>query len=330
MAGTVLIPLPVAVSVFRAPADRRDALRAARDKATGVLKGKHRRALDSTGRRGRARATPATTGRCGWRVASSRAMSRDDSDEAYVIDLCNAVLGEQALTQHRFDWLLGDPGANGRQVKLPVDGYWPGHQLVVEYREIQHDQPMPHFDKPDRLTVSGVHRGEQRALYDARRDAEIPARGLRLVVIRPADLDVDGRGRLRRNRDADLAVIRKFLASDSDEDRVTDAFRVWLISEGWTPVTPTDRWTDIEAVRGDERLIGEAKGRTSEKGIDADIAYGQLLRRMTSESPSICYALIVPTSSVKAAERVQPHVRRALCIDLYEVTDDGQVHRYPA
>ncbi|MFD5738592.1 hypothetical protein ACFXJM_05915 [Streptomyces massasporeus] len=40
--------------------------------------------------------------------------SRGDSDEAYVIGLCNRVLGEQALTQHRFDWLLGDPGAGGR------------------------------------------------------------------------------------------------------------------------------------------------------------------------------------------------------------------------
>lgn len=138
--------------------------------------------------------------------------SRDDSDEAYVVGLCNHVLGEEALTQHRFDWLLGDPGARGRRVRLPVDAYWPGHRLVVEYRELQHDRPVPHFDKPDRLTVSGVHRGEQRALYDARRDTEIPAHGLRLVVVRPADLDADGRGRLRRDREADLAALRKALA----------------------------------------------------------------------------------------------------------------------
>ena len=141
--------------------------------------------------------------------------TRDDSDEAYVIDLCNRILHESALTQHKFDWLLGDPGTNGRRVKLPVDAYWPGHELVVEYRELQHDQPMPHFDKPDRLTVSGVHRGEQRALYDARRDTEVPAHGLRLIVVRPADLDVDSRGRLRRNEKADLEALRKILARDS-------------------------------------------------------------------------------------------------------------------
>ncbi|MEU1086313.1 hypothetical protein ACFYPN_23980 [Streptomyces sp. NPDC005576] len=257
-------------------------------------------------------------------------MSREDSDEAYVLDMCDEILGEAGRRGHRFDWLLGDPGATGRQVKLPVDSYWHGHRLVVEYRELQHDQPVPIFDKPERLTISGVHRGEQRALYDARRDTGIPAHGLRLVVIRPADLDADGRGRLRRTRLSDLETVRTLLMRTSDEDRVTDAFRCWLIAEGWTPVTPTDEWTDIEALRGDERLVGEAKGRTKEKGTDVDIAYGQLLRRMTHESPATRYALIVPTSSVKAAERVPAAVRRSLRIDLYEVADDNSVIRRPS
>ncbi|MGX1546846.1 hypothetical protein [Streptomyces adustus] len=255
---------------------------------------------------------------------------RDDSDEAYVVGLCNELLRETASPQHTFDWLLGDPGQSGRRAKLPVDAFWPGHQLVVEYREPQHDQPMPHFDKPDKLTVSGVHRGEQRALYDARREAEIPAHGLRLVVIRPADLDADGRGRLRRNREADLTALRKILARGSDEDRVTDAFRTWLLGEGWTPLDPTDRWSDLEAVRGDERLICEAKGHTSERGTDADIAYGQLLRRMTSQELTTRYALVVPSSSVKAVERVPGHIRRLLRIDVYEVTDDDLVRRLRA
>lgn len=255
---------------------------------------------------------------------------REDSDESYVVGLCSRILRETALAQHKFDWLLGDPGTSGRRVRLPVDAYWPGHKLVVEYRELQHDRPVPHFDKPDRLTVSGVHRGEQRALYDARRDAEIPAHGRRLIVIRPADLDADGRGRLRRNQEADLVALRNILARDSDEDRVVDAFRTWLLGEGWTPVEPTDRWTDLEAVRGDERLICEAKGRTSEKGIDADIAYGQLLRRMSSQDSGTRYALVVRTSSVKAAERVPVHVRRLLRIDVYEVTDDDRVRQLPA
>ena len=107
-------------------------------------------------------------------------------------------------------------------------------------------------------------------------------------------------------------------------------FRRWLVAEGWTPVTPTDRWTDIEAVRGDERLIGEAKGRTKAKDVDADVLYGQLLRRMTFTEPTVRYAAIVPTSSAWHIERVPASVRQLLRIDLYEVTDDDQVHPRPA
>lgn len=139
-------------------------------------------------------------------------MGRDDSDEAYVLDLCDEVLGTSSCRQHRFDWLLGDPGKSGRRVKLPVDGYWPDFHLVVEYRELQHDQPNKHFDKPDRLTVSGVHRGQQRALYDERRNESIPAHGLRLIVIKPADLAASSRGRLLRHRDADLVAVQRLLS----------------------------------------------------------------------------------------------------------------------
>lgn len=138
-------------------------------------------------------------------------MGRENSDEAYVLDLCDEILGEKGLRQHRFDWLRGDPGKNARGAALPVDSYWPGHRLVVEYRERQHDEPVAHFDKPDRLTVSGVHRGLQRALYDARREELIPAHGLRLVVVRLADLASTTR-RLRRDADHDLGVLRTLLA----------------------------------------------------------------------------------------------------------------------
>lgn len=120
----------------------------------------------------------------------------------------------------------------------------------MEYRERQHDEPVAFFDKPERTTVSGVHRGEQRALYDARREAEIPRHGLRLAVVRPADLDADARGRLRRrDRTADLAAVAARLAPvletwpswSSDEDRVVHAFRTHLTGDGWRIVAPTDR-----------------------------------------------------------------------------------------
>jgi hypothetical protein len=135
---------------------------------------------------------------------------RNKSDEAYVVDLCDEFLGEQGRRQHRFTWLVGDAGSDGRCRKLPVDAFYEGRRLVVEYRELQHDRAVPFFDR--RQTISGIGRGEQRRLYDRRREEEIPSHGLQLLVIRPTDLDCDRRQRLRRNREHDrVALARLFL-----------------------------------------------------------------------------------------------------------------------
>jgi hypothetical protein len=141
------------------------------------------------------------------RAAARR--TRGESDEAYVIDLCDEILAEAALRQHRFRWLVGDPGRGGRRATLPVDAFYPGRGLVIEYRELQHDEPVPFFDRRD--TVSGVGRGAQRFLYDERREMEIRRHGLRLVIFRPKDLASDSRGRLRRNRERDLEALRRIL-----------------------------------------------------------------------------------------------------------------------
>lgn len=147
-----------------------------------------------------------------------RRSSRVDSDEAYVVDLCDAIFGEPARRQHRFDWLRGDPGRDGRRRTLPVDAYYVGHRLVVEYREHQHDEPVAHFDKPDRLTVSGVHRGIQRRIYDDRRAVDVPAHGLRLIVLRSGDLAANKRGRLLRDRASDEAALRVLLLGEPNSD----------------------------------------------------------------------------------------------------------------
>lgn len=142
-----------------------------------------------------------------------RLATRTQSDEAWVLDLCDAILGEKSLRQHRFDWLRGDPSLKtGRRAKLPVDAYWPNARIVVEYHERQHYEPVAHFDKPDRLTATGVPRREQRARYDRIRDELIPRHDLGLVVVKFSDLGVDSRGRLRRDFTSDLAALTDLLA----------------------------------------------------------------------------------------------------------------------
>lgn len=129
-------------------------------------------------------------------------------DETYALGLCDQVLGLNSVREAKFDWLLGDPGRDGRCRKLPVDAYWPELGLVVEFWERQHEQSVPFFDKPDQLTVSGVPRCAQRALYDQRRLELIPRHNLSLVVIRKSDLECTPSGRLTYDGVKDLAAIR--------------------------------------------------------------------------------------------------------------------------
>ncbi len=137
-------------------------------------------------------------------------MSRADSDEYYVLTLCDEVLGAPGIRQARFDWLRGDPSpARPRGTMLPVDGYWPDLALVVEFQEEQHTQPTAFFDR--RHTVSGVGRGEQRRLYDERKRTLIPERGLKLVVIEKSAFTLKAR-RIDRDHARDLQVVRRHLA----------------------------------------------------------------------------------------------------------------------
>jgi len=136
---------------------------------------------------------------------------RSESDEAYALALCDDVLGLAGLRQHRFAFLRGDSrdGRPGRQ--LPVDAYYPELSLVIEYRERQHIKAVPFFDKPDRMTVSGVDRRLQREFYDQRRRDVLPAQGIRLIELSYERLAHSPRGKLLRDRAGDLRALRKLL-----------------------------------------------------------------------------------------------------------------------
>lgn len=142
-----------------------------------------------------------------------RPMANKDRDEFYVLDICDEVLGIEGVRGYRFDWLLGDLSVKtGSRTRLPVDAFWADLALVVEFRERQHYESVAIFDKPDVMTVSGVHRGEQRRVYDRRRDELIPGRGLTLAVMRTTDFKVSRR-RIDRDRVHDIEVVRELLSA---------------------------------------------------------------------------------------------------------------------
>ena len=127
---------------------------------------------------------------------------RKDSDEYYVIDLCDEVLGRKAERQKKFDFLKGDKGHS-----LPVDAYYKDLNLVIEYHERQHTEEVKFFD--NKQTVSGVSRGEQRKIYDERRKEILPKHGTKLLIISFSDFG-DSK-KLHRNYKSDLEIVRNIL-----------------------------------------------------------------------------------------------------------------------
>ena len=140
----------------------------------------------------------------------ARAKGRADSDEKYILDLVAQVLAEPDYSwQHRFSTLIGDPDRTGRQRPLPVDGYFRRHRLLVEYWEKQHSAPIAIMDEGQ--SVSGVSRGHQRRLYDARRQHWAEANGLRFVILDYRGFDTDEHGRLRRDPVRDRRIVAEAL-----------------------------------------------------------------------------------------------------------------------
>lgn len=137
--------------------------------------------------------------------------SSTEKDEQYVLQICDTVLGLKSSRQHKFDFLVGDIGKNGQRRKLPVDAFYETLNLVVEYCERQHSESVAHFDKPDKLTVSGVHRGEQRKIYDQRRREELQKNEIQLVEISYSDFNFNSQKRIIRNVKLDTEVIKRKL-----------------------------------------------------------------------------------------------------------------------
>lgn len=126
---------------------------------------------------------------------------RKNSDECYILDLCDNLLGLTAIRQHRFPFLRGDRGH-----KLPVDAYYPELQLVIEYHERQHVERVALFD--DKPTVSGVPRWRQRRIYDQRRRDVLPLHNISLLVLQYSDFSVTKQKRLARKPAEDCIVLR--------------------------------------------------------------------------------------------------------------------------
>lgn len=127
---------------------------------------------------------------------------RVNSDEHYVLSLCEQIVGRKALREFSFDWLRADPDARGTRRKLPVDAYWPEHSAAAQY----YVGPII----PDLATAS--ERTLQRLAYDERRRTECARYRIQLIEVSSEQLAHRG-SKLLREIEHDLAVLRPLVAA---------------------------------------------------------------------------------------------------------------------
>lgn len=133
------------------------------------------------------------------------------SDQDYVLLICDYVLQYASSREQKFDFLLGDPGKNNKSRKLPVDAYYESLKLVIEYQEYQHYESTSFFDKPEKLTISGISRQEQRKIYDNRRKELLPLHGITLIEIPYYIFEYNSHNRINRNLWNDVSKVRDLL-----------------------------------------------------------------------------------------------------------------------
>lgn len=138
--------------------------------------------------------------------------NRANSDEHYVINLCDELLQTNASRQHKFGFLLGDYHKDGKtRTALPVDAYYQDQKLVIEFMERQHTESVELFDKPDRQTISGVNRSEQRKIYDQRRRKGLKSNDIQLLEIDYSVFECNSQKGLVRDKEKDLDVLKVLL-----------------------------------------------------------------------------------------------------------------------
>ena len=137
---------------------------------------------------------------------------RENSDEHYILNLCDEILNEKASRQHTFPFLLGDFHKDKiSRTKLPLDAYYKGLNLAIEYREKQQTEEVVETDKPGSKTISGVSRIEQRKIYDQRRRDVLLRKNIGLIEINYYAFEYDSEMNIIRDNEKDIEILKEIL-----------------------------------------------------------------------------------------------------------------------
>jgi len=137
---------------------------------------------------------------------------RENSDEYYILNLCDELLNEKASRQYTFPFLLGDFHKDKiSRTKLPLDAYYHSLNLVIEYCEKKFIEEVSDVDKPTIKTVSGVSRDEQRKIYDQRKKDVLLRKNINLLEINYYAFEYDSQMMIIRDKEKDIEILKGIL-----------------------------------------------------------------------------------------------------------------------
>ena len=137
--------------------------------------------------------------------------ARENSDEFYILNLCDELLKEKASRKHTFSFLLGDMHKRGKmRTKLPLAAFYEDANLVIEFLEKQNTTEA-YLDKLEVITSSGITRGEQIIRYNKRRRDVLEKKSINLIEIDYSLFESDAKNNLSRNKDKDVRLIKNML-----------------------------------------------------------------------------------------------------------------------
>jgi NADH dehydrogenase/NADH:ubiquinone oxidoreductase subunit G len=137
---------------------------------------------------------------------------RENSDEFYILDLCDELLKEKASRKHTFSFLLGDMHKKGKtRTKLPLAAFYEEANLVIEFLEKPNNTEQ-HLGKPDVMSVIDITRVEQIKKYNKRRRDVLQKKKINLTEIDYSLFECDTKNSLSRNTDKDVTLLKKILS----------------------------------------------------------------------------------------------------------------------
>lgn len=144
--------------------------------------------------------------------AETSSSMRYKSDETYIIDLCDKVLGQKAYRQKKFAFLMGDLHKDEKtKTKLPVDAYYEDLQLAIEFYIKKDLETESANKKAEKNTISGMPRSEQRVRYEQRIAKTLPVHGITLICLSNTDFTCDDNHKIVRNEETDIKIVKKAL-----------------------------------------------------------------------------------------------------------------------